>query len=37
MTAREFRLYPFPGTAPRFPLTITGTVTRRDRRPDAAL
>ena len=30
MTAREFRLYPFPGTAPRFPLEITGTVTRRD-------
>ena len=30
MTAREFRLYPFPGTAPRFPLEITGTITRRD-------
>lgn len=30
MTDREFRLYPFPGTAPRFPLEITGTVTRRD-------
>ena len=29
MIAREFRLYPFPGTAPRFPLEITGTVTRR--------
>ena len=31
MIAREFRLYPFPGTAPRFPLEITGTVTRRGR------
>ncbi len=31
MSARGFRLYPFPGTTLRFPLEITGTITRRDR------
>ena len=31
MITREFRLYPFPDTAPRFPLEITGTIARRDR------
>jgi hypothetical protein len=29
MTSRSFALKPFPGQAPRFPLTITGTLTRR--------
>jgi hypothetical protein len=30
MTSRSFTLKPFPGEAPRFPLEITGTITRRE-------
>ena len=37
MTAREFSAVSFPGTAPRFPLEITGTITRPGSHPGIAL